>query len=114
MYLTAADMMLLTGLSSLSRAYFQIRHLAWEGEKAALRYLQAHDPDFLMLLRACLAATMREHKLASFEKLVARAIAPAGHIWQPGTTAVYLKDSEQQSTQIQDALAWWERLLQGK
>jgi hypothetical protein len=110
-YLTAVDMMLATGLSGLGRAYFTVRNLPWEGEKAAVRYLQEHDPGFLAQLRDCFAEADRVRKLGLYEKLVEQAIAPAGDLWQPGMAAVTLRDPDQNTKHLELALQFWEDLL---
>ena len=50
LYLATADVrMMLYGPSDLFFNYFEARRLRWSGEKAALQYLQAHDPEYLSL-----------------------------------------------------------------
>jgi hypothetical protein len=110
-YLTAVDMMLLACLSDVGRAYHSVRHLPWQGEKAAVRYWKQHDPDYLALLRECLATVDRALKLQLYEALVAQALGPVGDLWKPGITAVYLDSPAQNSEQIDTALAFWESLL---
>lgn len=110
-YLTAVDMMLLACLSDVGRAYHSVRHLPWQGEKAAIRYWQQHDPYYLALLRECLAATIRANKLQLYEALVVQALSPIGDLWKPGITAVYLDSPVQNAEQIETALAFWESLL---
>lgn len=113
-YQTAVDMMLLTGLSGLCRAYYCVRHLPWQGEKAAIRYLQDHDPGFLAGLRDCIAWTDRKQKLRTYEQLVEDALAPAGGLWAPTITAVYLRDAEQHAEDVGTALSFWESLLSSR
>jgi hypothetical protein len=110
-YLTAFDMMMLSCLGDACRSYFCIRHLPWQGEKAAIRHLQSHDPEYLALLRDCIAATDRTHKLSLYEALTVRTISPSGTLWTTGTTAVYLADPNQHATHVDQALAFWVSLL---
>ena len=64
-YLVAADLRLaLYGPADLLFNYFHIRNIAWEGEKAAVRYLMAHDPAYLELLRAFIREGERERNLS--------------------------------------------------
>jgi hypothetical protein len=112
-YVTSADMMLMGALADVCRAYFQCRHLAWEGEKAAIRYLQVSDAGYLDLLRECLSFTDRQRRLALYERLAAQAIAPVGSLWEGGVTAVYLKHPDDHPAQVPAALDFWERLLHG-
>jgi len=111
LYQTAVDMMLLSCLSGVCRAYYCVRQLPWQGEKAAIRYLQSHDPDYLALLRECLATVDRMHKLDLYEQLVSYSLAPAGPVWKPGITAVYLADPTQHATHTEAALTFWENLF---
>jgi hypothetical protein len=111
LYLTAVDMMLAAGLSEVTRAYDVARNLAWQGEKAALRYLQEHDPAYLALLRDGIAVFDRAHKLNRYEELVRRALAPMGDLWTPGIAAVFLRDADQGPADLDAALGWWEELF---
>ncbi len=112
-YQTAADMLLLSCLADLCRSYYIARGLLWQGEKAALRYLQHHDPDFLNSFRTCLAETDRRHKIAHYAQLLTTALAPIGALWMPGDTATYLRDPSAQPGKVDEALTFWEGLLQG-
>lgn len=110
-YHTAVDLMLLGGLATLCRAYCRTHNVVWEGEKAALRYLQAHDPDFLTLLRACLATTDRQQKIAAYAQLLNQALDTSYGVWTPRITAVYLADPPQTAERVEQALRYWAELL---
>ena len=104
-------LMLHTGLGDLCRAYFRVRGLPWEGEKAALRWLQTHDAPFLAQLRDCLAASGRPRRLELYASLVAAALAPVGEPWRPGLTAGYLDPPPESPAQLDTALEFWESLF---
>jgi predicted nucleotidyltransferase len=110
-YQTAVDLMLCGGLSDICRAYYKTRHLPWEGEKTALCYLRQHDPAYLALLRECLAADDRAHKLQLFAQLVANTLGPVGPLWEPGSTAVVLDGPDASQDQVEAALNFWESLF---
>jgi predicted nucleotidyltransferase len=110
-YQTATDMLLCACLSGVTRAYYTVRSLAWEGEKRAVRHLQDSDPAFLAQLRACLTTMDRVEKLRHYEELVRLALAPVGAPWQTGVTAVYLRGPDQSSPQIEAALQFWNSLV---
>lgn len=110
-YQTAVDLMLLGGLATLSRAYCRTHNVPWAGEKAILRYLAANDPAFLDRLRAGLAATDRQQKIAYYAALVSRAIDPSFGEWTPGVTAVYLSEPPQTPARLEQALHYWQELL---
>jgi hypothetical protein len=110
-YHTAVDLMLYGALHDICRAYYRLRNLPWEGEKAAMRYLQRHDPAYLGLLRECLAATERARKAQLFEQLATETLRPVGQAWQPGCTAVILDAPDATAAQIETALDFWQSLF---
>lgn len=111
-YLKSADMrMALYGPSDLVFGYWEIHRLCWEGEKAAIRYLNDHDPGFLNLLQQFIVETKREIKLDLYEKLAILATSPMGGIWPAGATALTF-DPESVSPEIVDCgLRFWEELI---
>jgi predicted nucleotidyltransferase len=111
-YLIAADIRLaFYGTNDLLWRYFRIRKLRWQGEKAAVRYLSANDPDYLARLQQFLAAGERKAKFALYEQLVASAAAPGGGVWLPGATAIEFKPDGFGPTTAAEALRFWESLL---
>jgi hypothetical protein len=110
-YQTAVDLMLMGALSSICRDYFRVRSLPWEGEKAAARYLTAHDPAFLELLRACIAQSERHGRLGLYEQLAWLALEPVGALWETGVTAVFLRDAPQSAVRLKRALSFWQDLF---
>ena len=71
----------LYGHSDLLFGYWEIRALSWEGDKAAIRYLTAHDPDYLALFQRFMREPDPRDKFALYEQLAARTIAPLGPLW---------------------------------
>jgi len=110
-YLTAVDLMLSSAISRLCRDYYTIRNLFWEGEKAAVRYLQDHDLEYLDVLRNCLNESDRVEKVVLYEHLVEQTIAPICLVWSRGQSAVYLRNIEEQPARVDEALAFWEGLI---
>lgn len=82
------DLRLLYSLFEVILHYFTVRHLPWRGEKAAVRYWREHDPDYLALLRQCLAEGDRRRKAKLYETLAQRTLAPVGGLWERGTTTI--------------------------
>jgi hypothetical protein len=80
--------MALHGHMDVWYSYFTIRRIADTGEKDAIRYLQAHDPDFLSEYRQFIHETDRNVKFARYEKVAALALAPVGDLWPADTTAM--------------------------
>ena len=113
----AVDWRLLHGIAEIQNHYFTVRRLPWRGEKPAIRYLTEHDPDFLALLRRCLAEPDRRRRFALYEDLARHALAPVGDLWQAGTTVVSpgpgfgaTADDAAIGT-VESALASWQGLL---
>jgi len=73
--------------------YFTIRRLPYTGEKEAIRYLLAHDPDFLAHYGQFITEIETHAKFTHYERVAALAIAPYGELWSPDATAMNLSDS---------------------
>lgn len=110
-YHTSVDLMLMGALSSIARDYYRIRSLAWQGEKAAIRYLQSADPSYLEQLRTCIAEMDRHRKLDLYGQLVVQTIEPIGQVWAEGITALYLRDTPQIAPSLNEALKFWQNLF---
>ncbi len=110
-HLAAVDLMLASCLAGTWRSYFDIRGLTWEGEKAALRYWAAHDPDYMQSLNRCLGLHDRSERLAAYRKLVQQTLAPVGSIFEQGQTAVILANREASLTQVARTLQYWNSLF---
>jgi hypothetical protein len=110
-YLIAADLRLsLYGPPDLFFHYFDIRNIPWEGEKAAVRYLMAHDPAYLELFRRLIAEPDRARRFELYEELASLTVAPVGELWQEGVTALGLT-SQVSLEQAEGTLNSWEILV---
>ena len=69
-------------------SYFTIRGIVDTGEKNALRYLLAHDPDFLQAYQQFIRETDRTAKFARYEQTAALALAPFGGLWAVDATVM--------------------------
>ena len=113
-YQQALDMRLLYSVAEVFTGYFDLRRLSWEGEKAAIRYLAANDPEYLDLFQRCLAEADRARKAQLYEQLAALATAPASGLWQDGATAFNFKpEARSQPGMLEAALHFWESLITG-
>jgi hypothetical protein len=92
--------------------YFQLRGLRWEGDKAAVRHLMAHDPAYMDLLTRFLGAQDREHKCALYQQLAVRTVAPVGSLWKEGETAITFEREPVTLQMVDAALGLWENLLE--
>ena len=81
LYRQALAMRLLYCVSDLMTAYFALRGLHWEGEKAALRHWQARDTRFAEAMVAYLDADSLETRIALYRLLVDLTLAPVGGAW---------------------------------
>jgi predicted nucleotidyltransferase len=75
------------GHADLWWGYFTIRKLAWDGDKAAVGYLQQNDPVFLDRYLDFITAAAPDEKLLRYEQAAAIAAAPLGGIWPANITA---------------------------
>lgn len=80
-YLLALRLRLLHSFSRLLLAYFRVRAILWQGEKAALRLLEATDPAFLGLVVAWLDAVDPKERVALHRRAAEEALEPAGGVW---------------------------------
>jgi hypothetical protein len=80
--------MAIHGHTDVWYSYFTVRGIVDTGEKNALRYLLAHDPDFLLQYQQFIQETDRDAKFARYEQTAALALAPFGGIWAADTTAM--------------------------
>lgn len=111
-YRAAAELrMALFGASDLLFNYFEIRHLPWEGAKAAVRYLSAHDPEYLAHFRAFIAEGDRDRKLQRYEELAALTVAPFGEVWSGEITVLALNQEDHPGDAVEAALRLWDELL---
>jgi hypothetical protein len=112
LYQREVDIRLLFTVFFLFCDYFHLRGLPWQGSKAAMRWLAGHDPGYLSTFYAFLDASTRTEKLAIYEQLVERTVAPFGAVWPDQATAIQLADgSVVTPEQIERALAWWDAVL---
>ena len=112
LYQREVDIRLIFTVFFLFCDYFHIRGLPWEGSKAAMRWLGAHDPDYLALFLSFLDAPNRTDKLAIYEQLVPLTLAPVGQVLSDQQSAVnFAPDSAFEPAMIERGLAFWESLL---
>ena len=113
-YRQALDVRLLYGLAEVFFGYLHVRGILWDGEKAAIRHLAAHDPDFLARFNECVAETDQMCKVQLYERLAAEAIAPVGGLWAPASTVIRLEPGAEWSPEAtEQALSFWEQLVAG-
>jgi hypothetical protein len=73
-----------------------------------MRYLAAHDPDYLAALRACIDEPDPEERFARFEALAVRTLHPGG-AWQQGETNFQFRPGSRVSpAMVQNASRFWD------
>jgi hypothetical protein len=106
------DMRLLYSVYHAWTSWFEARGLRWQGDKAAIRHLERHDPVFLAAMRACLAAGDRHERFRLYAQLTEQALAPLGP--PPADDATMLefeRGADVQLGAVRAALAFWDALL---
>jgi predicted nucleotidyltransferase len=101
------------GVMNVTLGYFFVRGLRWEGDKAAVRHLQEHDPAFLALLQALLREPNLDAKFALYEQACAASLGPGGELWDGEVTVMWNDSQPVTSEGIERGLAFWEDLVGG-
>jgi hypothetical protein len=78
---TARIRMAVYGHTDVWFGYFAIRRVVWDGDKAAVRYLQQNDPLFLEVYEHFISAATLEQKLLYYERAARLAAVPLGGVW---------------------------------
>ena len=111
-YLHAAELrMSLYGVGAVLFSYFRVRKLLWEGDKAAVRHLMAHDPPYFELLQQFVRASDPRVKFALYERIAAATLAPIAGLWRGEPTVLWSDMLPATWETIEQALAFWEGLL---
>jgi predicted nucleotidyltransferase len=108
LYQRALDWRFLYQLLDLWQGYFRLRGLPSRGEKEDIRYLAAHDSDWLELFERCLHETDRPRRVELYAQLVA---ATVGEVWSGDVTAVTLAEPSSGPGDIEAALSFWSGLF---
>jgi len=112
LYQREVDIRLMFTVFFLFCDYFHLRGLPWQGSKAAMRWLEQHDPAYLTLFHSLLDASNRADKLIIYEQLVPLTLAPIGQVWTHEQSAVnFMPDSAFEPGMIERGLDFWESLL---
>jgi predicted nucleotidyltransferase len=90
------------GHSDIWFGYFTIRRIEFLGDKAAIRYLCEHDPEFLSSYQQFInGKSSVDEKFAAYERVASMATAPMGTLWPEISTVMNLENT----------LEIWQRLL---
>jgi hypothetical protein len=111
-YEYAIDIRLLYMVAECIPSYFVLRGLLWEGEKAAIRYFQNHDLEYLAAFTRCIHANDRVQRFRFYEELARRTLEPVGVVWEDGQTAfAFDGDAGEPAASIEAARGFWTELV---
>ncbi len=74
LYHQTLELRLLYSITELVTAYFSFRNIPWRGEKAAIEYLEQHDPEYLKHFQAYSFSTNLEQKVKSYKGLFSQTL----------------------------------------
>jgi hypothetical protein len=106
-YWQALEIRLLYCLMDLLTAYFTLRNLPWQGEKAAIVHLKAHDPAFLAQFQHALRHGEMEEKFQDYTALAAQVLEPFGGVWADDECSVLMKEN----APVDAGVAWLRQSL---
>jgi len=69
LYHEALELRLLYSVIELVTAYFSFRDIPWRGEKAAIKYLEQHDQEFLITFKKYTGSGTLSEKMKRYENL---------------------------------------------
>lgn len=112
LYQQAIDLRMLYQLADLMVDYFNLRGMAWAGEKEAIRYWQANDPAYLELYTACYWEPDRGERVRLYGDLVRVTIEPAGFSWDGDGPMFRLSPSSMMTREhLLEAREFWKSLV---
>ena len=111
-YEQAVDLRMLYQLSDLMVDYFNLRGLAWRGEKEAVRYWQTSDAGYFDLFMRCYWERNRVERLRLYAELVNATIEPVGFSWDAGGPNFVLSPPTDMTWEnLQTARHFWRSLV---
>ncbi|MXY21146.1 MAG: hypothetical protein F4Y49_07395 [Dehalococcoidia bacterium] len=112
LYQRAVDLRMLYQLADLMVDYFNLRGMAWAGEKESIRYWQANDPAYLELFTACYWEPDRGERVRLYGELVRVTIEPAGFYWDGDGPMFRLSPSSMMTREhLLEAREFWKSLV---
>lgn len=112
LYQQAIDLRMLYQLADLMVDYFNLRGMAWAGEKESIRYWQANDPAYLELFTACYWEPDRGERVRLYGELVRVTIEPAGFSWDGDGPMFRLSPSSMMTREhLLKAREFWKSLV---
>lgn len=110
----AAQLKLLDALHELFASYFFLRRIPWRGHKLGIKYLAAHDPNYLAHWQELLAEAELERRVTIFVELVRRTLEPVGSVLRDAEVGVQFEPGVAVTRELlSDGERFWEQLLSG-
>ncbi|MFH1826861.1 MAG: nucleotidyltransferase domain-containing protein [bacterium] len=106
-YLQVLDIRLFYSIIEVFVGYFNLKKIAWQGEKNAIKYLKDRDNNFLEIFQKCVNVTNREKKFVLYEQLVKLVLG--SDIWEKGSTTTILTEFNEKTIKL--GLSFWDSLL---
>ncbi len=110
LYLQALDMRLLYSSIEVLVGYFNLRNIAWRGEKLAINWLQENDAEFLKDFQEYITQYDRVKKIELYKKLAEKALKPAGGLWKDKIVSIVPTGTFSKET-IAIGFQFWKSLL---
>ena len=115
LYQRAIDLRMLYQLANLMVDYFNLRGMAWIGEKEAIRYWQANDSAYFELFTACYWELDRRERVRLYGELVRATIEPTGFGWEGDGPMLRLSPPSLMSCEnLRQAQDFWESEVLGR
>ena len=112
LYQQAVDLRMLYQLADLMVDYFNLRGMAWAGEKEAIRHWQSNDTDYLDLFMRCYWETDRKKRVRLYRELVQTTIEPTGFSWDGDGPMFRLSPPSLMTCEnLREALDFWKRVV---
>jgi len=108
-YLEALEIRLPRAVYELMPEYMELRDVPYTGDKGAVAYFKAHNPEFLVKFRECFGTDGLVRKFQLYSELVAETLEGTGEMWDERT--VELQFAGDYTPQAREAaVALWNRL----
>lgn len=108
-YLEVLEIRLPRAIYELMPEYMELRDVPYPGDKGAVAYFKAHNPEFLEKFRECFRTNSLEYKFRLYSELVVDTLEGVGEMWDE--RAVELQFTGDYTPQAREAaVALWNRL----
>jgi predicted nucleotidyltransferase len=107
-YHQALEFRLLYSVIELITAYFSFRDIPWRGEKAAVKYLEQNDPEFLATFQKYSESSTLDEKMKYYVQLLNKSFFGKYQKWEED----FIIPISQKNGYDKNLLAFWGNLLE--